>query len=172
MQPSRLVTLDDVPALTELVRLNREFLAPWEPARDESHFTQEGQRALVRGALADCARGTRLPHVILDEPGEVAGRVTLNDIVRGPFQSCHLGYWLGAAHTGRGLATRAVRHVVGVAFGELGLHRIQAATLPRNIASQRVLERAGFARIGFAPQYLRIAGAWQDHLLYQLIRAG
>ena len=170
MSATRLVTLGDVPVLTELVRANRDFLAPWEPARDESYFTAAGQRAAIQDALARHGRGTTLPHVILDESGRAAGRITLNDIIRGPFQSCHLGYWLSASENGHGLATSAVRDIIGVAFGELGLHRIQAATLLHNIRSQRVLERNGFVRFGVAPAYLNIAGKWQDHALYQVIR--
>jgi ribosomal-protein-alanine N-acetyltransferase len=92
--------------------------------------------------------------------------------VRGAFQSCSLGYWVSADANGRGLATRAVREIAGIAFGGLGLHRIQAATLLDNARSQRVLERNGFVRIGMAPAYLNIAGRWQDHFLYQLIAGG
>ncbi len=106
---------------------------------------------------------------ILDEEDRVAGRITLNDIVRGAFQSCHLGYWLSAAANGRGLATAAVRDMIRVAFEEQGLHRIQAGTLMHNVRSQRVLERNGFVRFGVAPAYLKIAGEWQDHALYQLV---
>jgi len=69
----------------------------------------------------------------------------------------------------RGLASAAVRHIIQVAFGELGLHRIQAETLPHNVRSQRVLERTGFTRFGMAPAYLRIAGRWQDHIMWQLV---
>ncbi|MGO9080067.1 MAG: GNAT family N-acetyltransferase [Streptosporangiaceae bacterium] len=68
---------------------------------------------------------------------------------------------------GEGLATAAVRQVITIAFGELGLHRIEAGTLPHNLRSRRVLERSGFTRFGLAPQYLSIAGRWQDHILYQ-----
>ena len=112
-----------------------------------------------------------MPSVILDEAVRVVGRITLNDIVRGPFQSCHLGYWLSAAENGRGLATAAVRDITRVAFEELRLHRIQAATLLHNIRSQRVLERSGFVRFGVAPAYLKIAGQWQDHALYQIVNS-
>ena len=94
---------------------------------------------------------------------------TLDGIERGPVQSCHLGYWVDEEHNGRGLATAAVADMLGVAFGELELHRVQAATLPHNAASQRVLERNGFERIGLARGYLRIAGRWQDHVLFQRI---
>ena len=84
-----------------------------------------------------------------------------------PFARATLGYWVAAEFRGRGLATRAVAAVAELAFGELGLHRLEAATLVDNVASQRVLEKNGFARIGLAPRYLHIAGAWRDHLLFQ-----
>jgi [ribosomal protein S5]-alanine N-acetyltransferase len=166
---TRLVTQDDAPVLAELLRINRDFLAPWEPIRDEEYFTAEGQCAVIQSALQQYEQGITVPSVILDEAGRVAGRITLNDIVRGPFQSCHLGYWLSAAANGRGLATTAVREMIRLAFWEMGLHRIQAGTLLYNVRSQRVLERTGFVRFGVAPAYLSIAGEWQDHALYQIV---
>lgn len=169
MDSTRPVTLDDAPALAGLLRDNRDFLAPWEPVRDDDYFTERGQRALLGDALERQHQGSALLHVILDEAGLVAGRITLSEIVRGPFQSCSLGYWVAADHNGRGLATAAVRHIVAVAFDELRLHRIQAGTLPHNTASQRVLARNGFIRIGVAPAYLKIAGQWQDHVLFQVL---
>ncbi len=169
MPATRLITLGDVPVLAELAAVNREFLAPWDPARGDDYYTVAGQLALAGDALRRHAQGLMLPHVILDESGRVAGRITLNEIVRGPFQSCLLGYWLNAADNGRGLATAAVLDIIKVAFDELGLHRIQAGTLPHNVRSQRVLERAGFTRFGLAPAYLKIAGRWQDHVLFQLV---
>jgi len=155
--------------LAKLLQANRGFLAPWEPVRDDDYFTVEGQRAVIRSALQRYEQGTTVPSVIIDESDRVVGRITLNDIVRGPFQSCHLGYWLSAAANGRGLATAAVREIIRVAFEELGLHRIQAGTLLHNVRSQRVLERNGFVRFGVAPTYLNIAGKWQDHALYQIV---
>jgi ribosomal-protein-alanine N-acetyltransferase len=167
---TRLITLDDAPTLAELLQANREFLAPWDPVRADDYVTVEGQRTEVRLALERHREGSALPHVIVDESGQVVGRITLNGIVRGPFQSCSLGYWLSASATGRGIATEAVRDIKRVAFHELGLHRIEAGTLLHNVASQRVLERNGFVRFGIAPAYLAIAGRWQDHALYQVVR--
>jgi ribosomal-protein-alanine N-acetyltransferase len=167
---TRLLTLDDIPVLTRLLQENRAFLAPWEPVRADDYFTVEGQEAVVRADLDEYAEGRKLPHVVLDESGEVVGRITLNGIVRGAFQSCSLGYWVAASHNGRGLATAAVGAIVRVAFDDLGLHRIQGETLVHNVRSQRVLERNGFVRYGLAPEYLHIAGRWQDCVLYQLIR--
>jgi ribosomal-protein-alanine N-acetyltransferase len=171
MSATRLVTLDDAPALAELLRLNRDFLAPWEPIRDDDYFTLDGQRLVIEEALRRHQKGSSVPHVILDA-GRVAGRITLNGIVRGPFQSCTVGYWLSAADNGRGLASAALGHLRHLAFEELGLHRIEAGTLLHNIRSQRVLERNGFVRFGVAPTYLNIAGEWQDHALYQALNTG
>jgi len=166
----RLITLSDAPRLATLRAINRDFLAPWEPIRPEISFTVEGQRHAISDALEQYDRGLALPEVILAD-GQVVGRATLSNIVRGPFQSCNLGYWVDAAHNGRGVATAAVRQIVDMAFTELDLHRVEAGTLTHNVASQRVLERNGFVRFGIAPSYLHIAGQWQDHVLFQTINA-
>ena len=65
--------------------------------------------------------------------------------------------------------TDAVRCIVPFAFGTLGLHRLEAACLPHNAASTRVLEKSGFRREGTARRYLKINDVWQDHDLYALL---
>ena len=102
----------------------------------------------------------------------LVGRFSLAGIVRGPFQSAGLGYWVDEQYAGRGLASAAVRVIVDTARDELGLHRMEAGTLLHNVGSQRVLLKAGFQQIGVAPKYLLIAGTWQDHNLYQIILHG
>jgi ribosomal-protein-alanine N-acetyltransferase len=163
---TRLLAHDDVPALVELMRANRDFLSPWEPQRAEDFFTPEFQQTAVAQALEQYEAGTMLPHLIVDD-GEILGRITLNNIVRGPLQSAKLGSWVASSANGRGVASAAVRAILPVAFGELRLHRVAAATLLHNVRAQRVLERNGFTRIGVAPRYLQIAGEYQDHALYQ-----
>lgn len=163
---TRLITRDDVPALVELMRANREFLAPWEPLRTDEFFTVEYQDNAVAELLQRYEMGTVVPHVIVED-GEIVGRITLNNILRGPLQSAKLGSWVASSAGGRGVATAALAAIVPVAFEELGLHRIAAATLLHNVRAQRVLERGGFYRIGVAPRYLQIAGEYQDHALYQ-----
>ncbi|MFD4422305.1 GNAT family N-acetyltransferase [Agromyces sp. NPDC058484] len=166
---TRLLSIDDAPRLAQLQADGREFFAPWDPVRENSHYTTEGQAEVIRRVRADHGRGVALPQVILDEAGDVVGRVTLNGIVRGPFQSCSVGYWVAPEANGRGYATDALRAITALAFGDLGLHRVQAETLRHNQWSQRVLARVGFRPIGMAPRYLKIAGEWQDHDLFQLL---
>ena len=169
MTSCRLITPDDAPALAQLYRLNRDFLAPWEPLRSDDFFTEDAQRIAIQNALREHEQGRNLPLVIVDEEASIIGRITLNGIVRGAFQSCSVGYWVSQSAGGRGVATAALKQAISIAFGELGLHRIQGETLLHNLASQKVLERNGFVRYGMAPTYLKIAGRWQDNILYQLI---
>src|SRR5690606_20318077 len=118
---TRLVTPEDAGVIAELQTRNRAFLAPWEPVREDTYFTVVGQRADITTALGRHERGESLPLVVLDRDGEVAGRLTLSGIVRGPFLSCSMGYWLSEDRTGQGLATEAVEVAVHIAFDEMGL---------------------------------------------------
>jgi ribosomal-protein-alanine N-acetyltransferase len=164
----RLVEQADAQVLAGLLAENREHLAPWDPEQPPEFYTAQGQRRSLEAALVRHEAGTSVPLVI--ELGDrVVGRVSVNDVVRGAFQSAHLGYWVSHDVTGRGVATAAVAAAVRLAFDELRLHRLQADTLVHNLASQKVLQHNGFTLIGRAPTYLRIAGRWQDCLLHQRI---
>jgi [ribosomal protein S5]-alanine N-acetyltransferase len=163
----RTLEREDASALAAAYRRNREHLAPWDPVRPERFFSDAGQRGEVEARLGVIAQGSGASWVLVHE-GAIVGRVNLNNVVRGVFQSASLGYWTDGAHTGRGLGTSMVEHAVEQAVG-LGLHRLEAGTLVHNLASQGVLRRAGFSGFGKAEKYLFIAGAWQDHLLFQRI---
>lgn len=103
---------------------------------------------------------------------ELVGWISLSQLFRRAFQNAILGYAVDEAHNGKGYATQAVRGVVRIAFEELGLHRVQAGVMPRNIASIRVLEKAGFRYEGLARNYLQINGVWEDHNIYALTTEG
>jgi ribosomal-protein-alanine N-acetyltransferase len=164
----RLLRRDDGPELAAAYACNREHLEPWEPARPATFYEADYQAQRIPVQLLEHLNGRSVP-LLLERAGEIVGRVNLSDIVRGAFCSAHLGYWVDARLAGRGLMTAAVEAAVAHARDDLRLHRIQAATLLHNAASQRVLERTGFERFGVAPRYLQIAGRWQDHVLFQRI---
>ena len=159
---------DDAAALAAAYVKNRAHLAAWEPVRDDVFFTLIGQQAEIHGQLERALAGGSLP-LVLEAGDAIIGRFTLSGIVRGPFQSANLGYWVDVDRTGRGVATSAVSAIVRIARDDLCLHRVQAATLPHNTGSQRVLARNGFTQIGSAQRYLKIAGRWQNHDLFQVI---
>ncbi|MFY1692059.1 GNAT family N-acetyltransferase [Plantactinospora sp. WMMB782] len=158
----------DIPALAQLTRANREFLAPSSPLRPEEHFTDEGQERAALASLQAAENGTALPMVIVDGAGNLVGTLNINSIIRGAFQSASIGYWISQDRNGKGFASAAVAAAKRTASDQLGLHRLQAETLVDNEPSQRVLIKNGFVQYGRAPEYLKIAGRWQDHLLFQV----
>jgi ribosomal-protein-alanine N-acetyltransferase len=172
MPVTRELSLNDAEPLAHLVTANRDYLAPWSPLQDDRYFTEEGQREALARDLAAQRRGAMLPLAVLDAGGEVCGRINLNSIIRGAFQSASVGYWVSESRAGHGLASAAVAEVVSIAFVELGLHRLEAGTLLHNTPSQRVLARNGFRPFAVAEAYIKIAGKWQDHILFQLLNKG
>ena len=149
---------------------SREFLTPWEPLWPEDDLTRAAFRRRLRRQSDEMSRDEAFSFLIFDAGSDtLLGGLTLGGIRRGVAQSGTLGYWMGAPHAGKGRMTRAVASAVRFGFATLRLHRIEAACLPENAASQSLLERNGFQREGLARGYLRINGAWRDHLLYALV---
>ncbi len=101
--------------------------------------------------------------VCLRETGDIVGQVGLGEISGGAFQSCYLGYWIGAGFVKRGLMSEAVTLAVSYAFEELKLHRVEANVVPTNRASLGLVKKQGFRYEGTAKRYLKIAGRWRDH---------
>lgn len=161
------MTIDDAATVTEFHRLTRGAMAPFEPVRDASYFTEDGQVDLLSSLVAEAEAGRSFGFLICDDAGQMVGRITVNNVVRGALQSASIGYQVRSDRQRSGFATRAVADVSTFVFDELGLHRLEAATLVDNVASQGVLAANGFVRYGSAPDYLRIAGDWRDHLLFQ-----
>lgn len=167
LRPAR---TSDVPEVRRALRANAEHLRPWSvapaPGEDPAAVTYVS-RAVLRHRR-EWKHGQSFVMFISprNEETRIIGRIALGGILRGAFQSAHLGYWIDAEHQGRGLMTEAVRAVTSFAFGAARLHRVQAAVMPGNRASLRVLEKAGYRREGSAARYLCIAGVWEDHVLF------
>jgi [ribosomal protein S5]-alanine N-acetyltransferase len=150
---------------------NEDWLTPWEPSLPVSwqlRHTPASYRAMRRAAAHRARLGTSLPFAIRVE-GRLAGQVTLDNIVRGALRSGFLGYWIDRDVAGRGMASLAVALVCDHAFGEVGLHRVQADIRPENARSRRLVEGLGFQQEGLLRRYLDIDGDWRDHLSYALL---
>lgn len=151
-------------------RESEEFLVPWEPKWAADEFDRNAWRQRLRRYRQEIAQGSGMPFLIFERStGKLAGGITLGNIRHGVAQSGQIGYWIAVNHAGKGLMHEAVLLVVRFGFDTLRLHRIEAACIPNNQRSVRVLEKAGFRREGLLRSYLRINGVWQDHLLYALI---
>ena len=162
--------MSDYPAWAELRSASQDFLIPWEPLWAPDELSRASFRRRIRHYLRDMRDDMGYALFVYDARSTaLVGGITLCNVRRGVTQSCTLGYWVGAAHARQGYMTAAVRAVIPFVFDSLELHRLEAACLPTNTASMRLLERVGFKREGLARRYLRINGDWRDHVLYALL---
>lgn len=165
----RRLTVDDLGPLLALRIANREYLRPFEPATPDSHYTVEGQRHILQVIQTDWEHDRGFGFGIwLRHEDRLIGRINLSNVVRGAWQNATLGYFLDQRYQGRGLMTEAVGLVLAFGFGVAMLHRIQAAVMPGNRGSIRVLQKAGFHQDGWADHYLKINGVWENHNLYSI----
>jgi ribosomal-protein-alanine N-acetyltransferase len=166
----RPATQADFSAWSQLRAASRAFLEPWEPTWPDDDLTQGAFRRRLKRQEEDIARDEAYAFLIFDQTSDqLLGGVTLGGVRRGVSQTGTLGYWMGAAHAGKGRMTRAVAATVEFAFGRLRLHRVEAACIPDNAPSIALLEHNGFTREGYARGYLKIDGAWRDHALFALL---
>ena len=157
-------------ALAEYYQRNRDFLAPWDPDRPPDFFSVAYQKRWARFEQREMKRLQGLCLLIskLTQPDKIIGMVRVSNILYGNFCSAFVGYRLDKDELNHGYMTEALCEVKRIAFEEMGLHRLEASTLPENHASQRVLEKAGFRHIGHSDSYLKINGQWQAHELFEL----
>ena len=157
----------DYPEWAALREQSREFLTPWEPTWPADDLSRSAFRRRLRRYTEDLRTDQSYAFLIFrSADGRLVGGLTLANVRRGVAQAGSLGYWMGRPHTRHGYMTAAVRAVIPFSFGTLRLHRLEAACIPTNTASIRLLENTGFVREGYAREYLCINGIWQDHLLY------
>ena len=146
------------------------FLRPWEPEWSPDELTRSAFRRRLRYYHRDLRDGTGYAFFLFrNGDNKLLGGVTLSNARRGVSQSISIGYWIGEPFSKQGYMTAALRSIIPFVFSSLGFHRIEAACLPSNLASRRLLEICGFEHEGFARKYLKINGLWQDHLLFAAI---
>ena len=167
----RLPQMGDFEEWAALREASRNFLVPWEPTWPADDLSRASFRRRLRRYAEDQRNDLAYPYFIFrNEDQKLIGGLTITNIRRGVAQAGSLGYWIGAAYAQQGYMTAAVRTLVPFAFSTLKLHRLEAACIPENAASVRLLEKTGFVREGYAREYLCINGIWQDHLLYAQVR--
>ena len=150
---------------------SQAFLAPWEPTWVHDALSRGAFRRRLRMYRVEMRQGVTYSFLIFRAADDtLLGGITLTNLRRGVSQSATLGYWIGAVHARRGYVTEALGAVLEYAFQRLGLHRVEAACLPGNEASRRLLLGSGFHEEGYAREYLRINGSWQDHQLFAILR--
>jgi len=150
---------------------SRAYLVPWEPTWPDDDLTRGAFRRRLKRYAEDLRNDLAYAFLIFrSEDNALVGGLTLANIRRGVAQAGSIGYWTGAPFARKGHMTAAMRALVPFCFTTLRLHRLEAACIPGNTASVRLLEKTGFQREGYARSYLCINGVWQDHLLYARLK--
>lgn len=150
---------------------SRDFLAPWEPTWPPDALTRDSFLRRLRRQASEWREDEAYSFLVFAQGDEkLVGGISLTNIRRGVAQMGTMGYWVGRPYARRGYISEAAKLLLSFSFGQLGLHRVEAACLPTNGPSSGLLEKVGFTREGYARAYLRIDGKWADHLLYGILR--
>ena len=156
--------------LTDYYQENLDFLVPWEPLRDESYFQHHGWEARLQVMGMQQKQGEAFYFLLMDpNQQQVWGVANFSQVIRGCFQACYLGYSLAASQQGKGLMFEGLSTIIPYLQKQQQLHRIMANYMPRNQRSGALLQRLGFEKEGYARDYLKINGRWEDHILTALI---
>jgi ribosomal-protein-alanine N-acetyltransferase len=154
----------------ELRTASRDFLVPWEPAWASDAHSRAAYRRRLRRQQRDANDDICYSYFLTRLSDDaLMGGVTLSNVQRGVAQTCNVGYWIGEPYARNGYMTEGLNCALRHCFGNLGLHRVEAACMPNNNASQALLQRCGFRREGYARKFLKINGVWRDHLLFAVI---
>ncbi len=160
----------DYAAWAEVREESRGFLEPWEPTWPPDDLTRIAFRRRLRRYANDIKEDLAYPFFVFRaEDNAFIGGATISNIRRGVAQACSLGYWVGERHARKGYMSAAVKALFPYVFDTLKLHRLEAACIPTNEASKRLLAGTGFTEEGHARRYLKINGMWQDHILFALV---
>ena len=163
----RLVRMRDAKAIQDLVLSNREWLRPWEATNPDAPQNFDF-KAQIRGLLRSMDDQTGMPMVI-EMDGRVVGQLNVANILYGSVSSAVIGYWISPEVAGRGVTPTAVALATDYLFNIVGLHRVEIAIRPENVASLRVVEKLGFRYEGLKRGYIHINGGWRDHLIFALL---
>ena len=144
---------------------NEEHLRQYEPTRDSSFYTYEGQKEILTESFRQFIDGTSIDLGIFKDE-KLIGKIKLSNIVYGILRNAFVGYSIDKVHQGKGYMKEALNTVCSYAFEEMGLHRLEASTLMDNSRSQGVLKACGFNELGISEKYLYINGEWRDHKIF------
>ncbi|MDC7245882.1 MAG: GNAT family N-acetyltransferase [Sphaerochaetaceae bacterium] len=153
--------------LLEFFVENREFHAPWEPLKDETFYTLESMKLLLKSQWEDhLSRRAASFYLSVRSDKKIIGTVSLSNMVFGPFCSTFVGYRLAREATGNGYMREALSKVLEIGMSVYNLHRFEANIMVNNERSKKVVRSLGFTYEGTSPNYLFIRGRWEDHEHY------
>ena len=166
----RSLDIEDLKVLKNYLLENQDFMKEWSPTTDSSFYENENLEKIIFDEIKQNENKSALKlHLFLKKENKLIGSISLSNIVYGPFLSCFLGYKLHKDYLKKGYMSEALEKIINIAFDEFKLHRIEANIIPKNIASQKLVQKFGFENEGLSKKYLKINGVWEDHYHYVLL---
>lgn len=167
------LSMAHVEELMAFEKNNRTYFERSVPPRSEDYFIPERFMEIMQNLVDEQEQGLCRMYIIRDEMGELVGRINLFDIVDvNAYEASHtikkaeVGYRVGEAHTGKGIATKALKLVLEEAFMKHGIEVVEAGTSPSNIGSQIALLKNGFEFVERVKNAVKVGDAWHDGLLF------
>lgn len=161
--------LDAHPAsIADYYTRNKSHLAPSMPQRSPEFYTEVYWRDQLLNYESSLNAGKELRFIMMND-NSIIGSINYDQIIKGPFQACYLGYSIDRKYQGKGLMREALSQTISQTISRFGLNRIMANYEPSNERSGKLLKSLGFEREGFARKYLKLNGAWKDHILTSYI---
>lgn len=162
----RIIDENEAKLVHEYFLRNRKFLEEWDPKKEDNFFTLVNHMTQIEQDLVAYKVGSALRLWVFkkNDESKIIGTLGFNNIVKGAFLSCHLGYRSDKDEVNKGYVTEALKKGIDIIFNEYKLHRIEANIMPKNKASLRVVEKLGFYNEGLAKNYLKINDKWEDHI--------
>jgi ribosomal-protein-alanine N-acetyltransferase len=152
----RRITIEDQEEFIALARASAELHRPWIAAPETpSAFSR--YLDYYKSGEAECAL------ICSRESGAITGFITINNIIRGPYQRATVGYGVFAPSARQGYMSEGFGLLFRFAFVDLGLHRLEADIQPGNSASISLAKHVGFRYEGLSPGFVRIGESWKDH---------
>ena len=157
----------------ELRQRSREFLQPWEPKWPNNFLTKESFTSFINMIENSLKKKNGYNFFIFNKKKKhLMGGISLTNFKSEGYKSITIGYWMGQDYAGRGYMKDSLKIICDYCFSDLGVNRIEAACLPKNLTSKKVLLNVGFEIEGYAKKYLNINGKLEDHLLLAKIKKG
>ena len=167
----RLPCLSDFQSWVTLRKDSEDFLAQWEPERDKNFYSLALFKSRIRWAKKNF-KEKKVIHAFIfrQEDNLLIGAITVDNVRRGAAQAGSIGYWMGKPFVQNGYMFEVVKALIFYVFKKFEVSRLEAATLPENQPSRKLLEKMGFKYEGVAQSYLEISGRWRNHVMYSLLR--
>lgn len=167
----RILTSGFEEQVLEFLSKNRSVFEPYETPRETHFYSAQYQRALLNAEFIEMMRFQRLRFWVYlkDNPEQMIGTVSFQNVKPAHFQSCQVGYKFAPDFWHHGYARESLFCAIPIFAENASIHRFEAYTLPHNLPSKNLLSHLGFQYEGRLREYAFIDGFWQDHELYSLI---